>query len=1087
MYKFAFAKQLGVAALLSLVLIVSAQAQADRKSSVNGTVRNSSGGPIVSITVQLESIDSGVTRQATSDASGKYRFDDVAPGRYRMSTISSQDGAASSPSGEVSVASGAVEVVNLTIGAPSRTVVATTNPVTTTQEATAIDELTGPRISASHNTRDIEYQPSASYLGRNGAMFGADNLSLLSAGVASNGGLGARGPVVGGQRPSANNFYMEGIDNTNHPLPGPLAMASNEAVSEFTTLQNQFPPEFGHTTGGQLNSILRTGTNEVHGTLFEYFQNRNLNAMDQYFARQGFTDNPRYDQNRLGGDLGFPILKNKLFFFGDFEFIPLGFASAPVSPVFGPTTAGYAMLGSMTGISQTNLQFLSNVLPAAQNGTTFTTINGAQIPLGVVSLTGRGYQNRYNGVGAMDWKIGQSDSLQARYAHNELHANNNGAALPAFFTPMRTRNLLASLSEVHNFAGGTINELRLGYNHFGENILPGARAFPNLGVAGVPFVSFPSMNLQLGQGLAGPQSAGLNTYNLADNVHWRVGRHNILFGADARRFIGAENFPQLGAGSYLYGTLAGFVANLPPDLSGERAIGSLRYDTNQWDTYAYVKDEWRVRPNMEVDLGLRYEFASLPADLRRQSQNAIANVPGVLTFGIPGVQRSGFAPQVGFAFSPGAERNSVFRAGFGMNYDVNAYTALAPYFAPGLATTLYTNGLPSTSGFFGPAGFFSPTFGSNLSPQARTTTYIPDQKFPYTMQWNASWQQTVLHRFLLEVRYLGVRGVHLPASDILNQGSLTANNSLPVYFAPQSQTTLDSLTTSLNSLQAVSPQFAAAGFTSPILETTTSGNSMYNGLAVEGRQRFSGGFQLLAAYTWSHLIDDVTPLMLGPTPTFAFLEQRTTRDSSVFDHRQRGTLTYLWDVGALGSGGFKWYRDIVANFIIAGTYIYETPAPMPFLSGSPSSFFGLGGGVIANPNGVPGTGSGVIPLTNSQGQVVAYQATNPNAQFIAGAPGTFTNAGRINFNGMAPINNFDLSVTKRFGIRDRFNLEVRADAYNLFNHPQFTPGELSNIGLPSLQTQTFSYLIPSAPAFGNVQSGLASHARMMQLALRLVF
>ena len=143
--------------------------------------------------------------------------------------------------------------------------------------------------------------------------------------------------------------------------------------------------------------------------------------------------------------------------------------------------------------------------------------------------------------------------------------------------------------------------------------------------------------------------------------------------------------------------------------------------------------------------------------------------------------------------------------------------------------------------------------------------------------------------------------------------------------------------------------------------------------------------------------------------------------------------------------------------------------------------------MIANPNGVPGTGSGVVPLTNSQGQIVAYQATNPNARFIAGAPGMFTNPGRINFNGLAPINNFDLSVTKRFGIRDRFNFEVRADAYNLFNHPQFTPGELNNIGLPSLQTQTFSYLIPSAPMFGNVQSDLASHARMMQLALRLVF
>ena len=1083
MYKFAVAKQLGFAVLLSIVFTLTAHAQPDRKGSVTGTVSNSSSAPMVNITVVLESIDNGAKREVTSDASGKYHFDDVAPGRYRMSTT--QNGVTSSPSGEVAITPGVVEVVNLTIGTPSRTV-ATTNPVTTAQEASAIDELTGPRIQSSFNTRDIEYQPSSSYLARNGAMLGANNLSLLSAGVASNSGVGGRGPVVGGQRPYSNNFYFEGSDDTNHSLPGPLAGASNEAVSEFVSFQNQFPPEFGHTTGGELNSILRTGNNEIHGGFFEYFQNQNLNAIDQVFARQGFTSNPRYDQNRLGADLGFPIIQNKLFFFGNFEYIPLGFNNASVAPIFGPTAAGYAALAGMPGISQTNLQFLSSVLPAAQNGTMFTTINGAQVPLGVVSASGRGYQNQYNGVGALDWKAGQSDSVQMRYVQNELHSNDNGAALPSFYTPMKDRSLLASLSEIHNFAGGTINELRLGYNRFVDHVLPGDLTFPSLGASGLPFISFPSLNLQLGQGLAGPQNAGLNTFSLTDNVHWRVGRHEVRFGADARRFIGAEDFTQLTSGSFLYGSLAGFLRNLPPDLSGERLIGSPRYDTNQWDTYAYVKDEWRVRANMEIDLGLRYEFASLPAGLRMQSQNAAANVPGLLTFGVPGVQKSGFAPQVGFAFSPGAERNSVFRAGFGMNYDVNGYAAQAPYFTPGIASTLYTTGLAATSGFFGTGGFFSPGFASGLSPQALTTTYIPDQRLPYTMQWNAAWQQSIFHRFLLEVRYLGVRAVHLPASDILNQPLLTASNSLPVFFTAPSQATLNGLTTTLNSLQTVSPQFAAAGFTSPILEMTTSGNSLYNGLAVEGRQRFSGGFQLLAAYTWSHLIDDVTPLLFGPNTTLGLLEQRTTRDTSIYDHRQRGTLTYLWDVGAIGSGGPKWYRDIVANFNIAGTYIYETPSPLPFLSGSPSAFFGMGGGIIANPNGFSGTGSGVTPLTNSFGQVVAYQATNPTAQFIAGAPGTLSSAGRFNFiNGLAPINNFDLSVTKRFGLRDRFNFEIRADAYNLFNHPQFTPGELNNIGLPSLQS--FSFLIPSAPTFASVQSGLSDHARMMQLALRLVF
>ena len=421
-----------------------------------------------------------------------------------------------------------------------------------------------------------------------------------------------------------------------------------------------------------------------------------------------------------------------------------------------------------------------------------------------------------------------------------------------------------------------------------------------------------------------------------------------------------------------------------------------------------------------------------------------------------------------------------------MNYDATGYLALAPYFAPGASTTVFTTGLPSTAGFFGTGGFFSPTVGSSLSPQAQTSAYISNVRLPYTMQWNVSWQQSMFHKFLLDIRYLGVRGVHLPAENILNQPALTASNSLPVYLTAPSQATLNGLTTTLNNLQTVSPTFAEAGFTSPIMQLGTSGNSMYHGLAVEGRQRFSGGFQLVAAYTWSHLIDDIAPAMLGPTPILGSVEQRTTRDSSVFDHRQRGTLTYLWDIGGIGSGGPNWFRDIVANFVIAGTYVYETPSPLPFLSGSPSAFYGQGGGITVNGSGTSGVGSGVFPLTNSRGQVVAYQATNPNAQFISGAPGTLGSTGRINFiNGLNPINNFDLTVAKRFALRDRFNFEIRADAFNLFNHPQFTPGELNNIGFSPFQTAGF--LIPSSPVFGDPTASLSDHTRMMQLALRLTF
>jgi hypothetical protein len=356
------------------------------------------------------------------------------------------------------------------------------------------------------------------------------------------------------------------------------------------------------------------------------------------------------------------------------------------------------------------------------------------------------------------------------------------------------------------------------------------------------------------------------------------------------------------------------------------------------------------------------------------------------------------------------------------------------------------------------------------------------------MQWNASWQQSIFHRFVLELRYLGVHAVHLPVQSVLNQTPrVTASQNLPVYFTAPTQAQLNGLSTTLSGLQALpNNPLASVGFTSPITMVTPDGTSMYHGLAIQGTQRFSGGFQFLAAYTWSHLIDNVGDAFFSGLPTYDTFEHRISHDSSVYDHRQRGTLTALWDLGAIGKQGFNWVRDILINMNIAGTFSYETPAYATLQSGFDTL---LGGGfypagVFTNPSGTPGTGSGVTPLTNSQGQTVAYLANNPSAAFVRGGLGTFPNSPRNNF-GLLPINNFDASLVKRFAIRNRFNLEFRADAYNLLNHPQFTPGEVNNIGLPQLTT--LNHLIPGTSAFGNVESVFPSHARSLQLGVRVLF
>lgn len=1100
MWKCGFFKQLGFAALLSLVFTMSAPAQSSSSGQIKGVVNNSAGAAMANATVVLQNLDNGSKQQATSDAMGNYTFNNVAPGRYTMMTT--QNNVTSSPSAEVDVMPATVSVVNLTIGAPSRTV-ATTSPVTAVEQASGVQDLVGPKIENGWNTRYIEYLPASSFLSKNGQFFGPYNLSLLSAGVASNGGIGpAIGPVVGGQAPFANNYYLAGIDNTNIGPIGPLANISNEETSEFVAFQNQFPPEYGHASGGQFDAFPRTGTNKIHGALFDYFQNNNLDANDEIFTREGFSGDPHYVQNHAGGNAGGPIWQDKAFWFVDFEYLPLSAYTAPVTPVYSPTAAGYSTLGGLTGISAANLGLLRGLLPAASTPSAFTTVNGTSIPVGVSPLLGKAYQDQYNGVGAFDFKFRGSDTLLGRFAIDDLLANNNGASIPAFWNPTHDRSISSSLDEVHDFSGGAINELRLGYTRFDAYATPSNFSYAGLtGATGfgtsllgttLPSISIEGLNAELGQGLLGPSYAALSTFDLADNVHWTIGHQTIRLGADARRMIGPETFSQFAAGSYVYSSLGGFLSNLPPDASGFRTLGSPTFQTNEWDPYGYVKDEIRLTGNLEVDLGLRYEFVSLPAYLRTQSAYSYANVPGALTFGVPGTQRTGFAPTVGIAYSPGIVKNSVIRAGFGMNYDAGVYGELAPLFAES-NRALYTTGLANTTGFFGATSpFFNSAYGTGLSPQAGITSYTPDLKLPYTMQWNVEWQQAI-SRFVLTVRYLGVRGEHLPAAGILNAGvsPVSATNGLPLFYSTPSTATLNSLTTTLSGLQATaaaSNPLAAAGFTSPILQPTTEAQSWYNGLAVQGSQRFSGGFQFIAAYTWSHAENNITQPLIAADPSLSYFNQLTSWGNSLYDHAQRATMTWLWDVGAAfgDHGGIG--HDIFGNFTFSGTYTYETAAPLPVVSGYGAGFGSAlaSSGVLVNPSGFAGTASGVTPLTNSFGQTVAYLANNPNAQYIAGAPGLYTNGARYTAPDLRPINNFDLSMVKGFGIHDKFNFEIRGDAYNVFNHAQFTTGPLNNIGFAGL-SQSFTYLNASALAFGSPANVLSNNPRTLQVSLRLVF
>ncbi len=361
-----------------------------------GTVFDKTGATVPNATVEAVSVSTGAKYPTTATSGGEFRLNNLPIGAYNV-TASSPNFAATTVNGFV------IELNKQSTLQITLEIKGAVTSIEVSGQAVALDTSTA-QIT---NTFD---QRLTSDLPTTGQGSGVLNLSLFSAGVGTSGSTGAgSGPTVGGQRPRNNNFTIEGVDNNDKSVTGPLVTVPNDAVAEFSVLQNQFSPDFGHSSGGQFNTIVKSGTNSYHGEAYLYSQNRNFDAVDQATKNSGFTSNQRFDDNRMGGNFGGPILKNKLFFFGDVECQPIGLAAVPGSPVCAPTAAGYTALNATAGLSATNLGiFEKYVTPAATqdtsgtcgtNGSGFDTVNGTPVPEGILSINGPAFTNDWAVVG----------------------------------------------------------------------------------------------------------------------------------------------------------------------------------------------------------------------------------------------------------------------------------------------------------------------------------------------------------------------------------------------------------------------------------------------------------------------------------------------------------------------------------------------------------------------------------------------------------------------------------------------------------------------------------------------------------------
>src|SRR5712692_10157479 len=378
-----------------------------------GIVTDATGAAIANATIIATNDATGVKTTAVTDSSGAYRLANLPVGTYSLTASSTGFTTTTIKSVQLQLNNTVTQNLTLALGS-------TTTVVEVSDAAPPLD-TTSAQLQTSYSAREAEELPVAGFsrtAGIAGTIQSAAiwNLTLLGAGVASNGGLGqGTGPTVSGQRPENNTFYLDGVSDNNHYSTGPLAIVANDAVAEVSLLQNQFSAEFGGASGGVFNAIVKSGTNQPHGSIYEYFQNRNLNADDALYWTQGLKSFPRYDSNRLGATIGGPILKDKLFYFGNFEYNPIGQASVPGAPIFAPTAAGYTAIAADPRVSANNLGVLQKYVGTASvNDQGTLPLGNTAIPIGSVSFVGPNYDNSYNAVTSLDYNISDRDQLRGR-------------------------------------------------------------------------------------------------------------------------------------------------------------------------------------------------------------------------------------------------------------------------------------------------------------------------------------------------------------------------------------------------------------------------------------------------------------------------------------------------------------------------------------------------------------------------------------------------------------------------------------------------------------------------------------------------
>ncbi len=1098
--------------------------------TLRGQVVDPSGAVVPDAQVTVSNQQTGVSVKALTTSAGTYEFPSLLPGTYKV--VVEAKGFKGFVTKDVVVLANQANVVDarVELGVASETVEVDSGEVAV--------QTTSATLNNNFDSRDVTELPNAA-----GVLNGSPlNLAVLAPNVvAQPGGVTGIGGSVGGTRPRDNNFTVDGVDDNNLNVTGNNSTVIPDAVSEFALTTNQFSAEYGHSAGGQFSIVTKTGSNNWHGSGEWYNQNRNYNSLDNLtknaIAGGTIPGQPDFDNNRFGGTLGGPLVKNKWFIFGAYEYTTLhGQGSA--TPLIAPTATGLSMLQGMAADSAVK-NVLSNFPVAPTNDLAPITVNGQSIPIGNLVIISPEFQREHDAIVNSDYTWGKHQ-LGARFLFNQetfILPVNSTQGIFNQNEPVHNRKI--ALSDVWTLNSSIVNDARLQYSFYFLGLLNPCKTCP------------PDVTIgDLGFNTIGPgdnQHQQQNSYQIIDTLSWSKGKHTFKFGGQYNHFIYPQFFLSRSNGDYWYTNTQELVNDDLASVPGRtlRGAGTGSFLGTQSAIYGFAQDDFKVARRLTVNLGVRYEYWTNPVGGQTQALNAISNVPGVITFGVPKTDKNNIAPRVGLAFDPTGRGKTSIRAGFGVAYDVKfqnfASITLPPQLQselnPASACTL--NPQPSWcangAGFLAGGGLPSVYIAPATQLQARqlTTSYIDDTVMPKILTWSLGVQHEMYRNATIEVRYLGTRGLELPVQERRNfisafDGGITP---LPTFFkssdVPATWTASTPTDTPFNNFN---PNiYAPFGFRGNVTSDPPLGSSVYHAGSVSFTQRSRFGLTFNANYTYSHTEDNSTneffTSLLNPRRAQDTNRLADDWSSSDLDVRHHFALSWTYLVPNLKTDN-RFLKAVANGFQIGSVFLAQTGQPVTLQSGIdsngngdsagdraslnpfgtglvgsdvfavcelPSGATGLsngGKGAFGKPTGVA-AGGGCFDPSDPTGTrtfpAIGYTPVNTSAKYIVTGPGAKANLGRNSFTspGFGVLN---LSLAKSFHFTESKSLQVKGDFFNVLNHPSYalSNGNVFNTTGITTATTTPGYVLPTDPNFLNPHV-FSGGIRSITLALKLTF